>query len=376
MNIPLSSTATRTQNIFREIRYLAFARETGVLTVHTGEDSVRLCIVDGQLVFAHGGDSLPRYLVQSGVLSVSDYADVCTEVRAQGRSTSDNEFAAAAIRLGTLSPLDAFDAVSAAAELRVRRCLDARDARWSFARGELVHVARLALPHLLGNAVAGIHRARIAGAIERHADHYVFVDRPAAAVQAFDLDSAAREFVKLLDGTRTMRALADRPLGARPAAPLLAALVLSGDAELLQYPVPAPRFAAVRVRRVRDELAVDAKDVWRRGRELVRRVGSRTPAAESGARAYFLWLDFRSDPRPTWRKRCAVENAALAAVRANPLLGFGYYVLGELALRRGDEGTAEALFAHACGLDSRLRRVLRWQRGSARTATAVARSAA
>jgi len=238
------------------------ARRSGVFTVQDGETQTRMHLLRGDFVCAEQGapsDELGLVLVRAKMMTEEQR---CAAHAALPKGADDPiRFAQVAVALHILQPAQVPDALALQTRERAIHCLMLERSSWSFREGDeqgsrpgdsptpieplVLAAARRLEPR---------HLERIL-ALEQDRPVRLLVEAEALAMR-FRMNGAQAHFLHRVDGSRTARALCTAASRDLPeAAALLAALVLSGDAELaperpttltgLSVPTPNPSVRAL-----------------------------------------------------------------------------------------------------------------------------------
>jgi hypothetical protein len=393
-------------------------RASGVLDVDAEGVHTYLSFSDGALVFAEQGslgDSLGRVLVREGRLTQDQFALAIGRMTRKLIDDSEEiRFGEAVLELGFLSIEDITNALAAQVRHKVVRCLMCEAPRWSFRQdSEVSSVGQFPAriePQILAAALRFEDQRidRILGTEGRRLYPALKADADAIAI-TFEMKPEEASFVHSVDGSQPLDEVithASAAQGLRGSA-ILAALVLAGMLELRAYPplkpgpvrkgppplpvAPAqPKVEAdpfpekapnpMRVPTPFDPFApappdpraarLLAEDAFQKGRihldnqELDRALPELRRAAfycpdSAEYLLYARWAEFRAaptnDPETSAERREDLRRVAAKAVKQDPNLGFGFFVLGQLSmLDREDPTRAVRFFQHALRLDPTL----------------------
>ena len=240
------------------------ARRSGVFTVQDGETQTRMHLLRGDFVCAEQGapsDELGLVLVRAKMMTEEQR---CAAHAALPKGADDPiRFAQVAVALHILQPAQVPDALALQTRERAIHCLMLERSSWSFREGDeqgsrpgdsptpieplVLAAARRLEPR---------HLERIL-ALEQDRPVRLLVEAEALAMR-FRMNGAQAHFLHRVDGSRTARALCTAASRDLPeAAALLAALVLSGDAELAPEPALLER-----VRELSKKSAAERAAFW------------------------------------------------------------------------------------------------------------------
>jgi hypothetical protein len=374
---------------------LALRRDgrSGVLLVATEGAPTSIYYVGGKMVFAEKGklaDSFGRVLVESGWLASEAFTQAVSRMKERPFHSEQWRFSEVVVELGLLTPDQIRDALALHVQERIVDCLMLENVRWSF-RDRADPVDRAArfsmkLEPLVFAATTRLDRDRLDG-ILGPAGRYVLklVDAPEAIAARFEFSGADQRVLEHIDGERSM---ADLAAFDPNAAPLVAALVLLACVERTDAkpskPVAAPVVAApvfaapAFVAPARDlhvsslppgpdaDVRTVAESAFRRAK---RRLFEGDPQAAlphlrqavgllSASLEFDLclrWAESRAGCQPLGGAeyaRTELWELAVKAVKEEPKMAFGHYVMGFFAKERADNKRALAMFRRAAELDA------------------------
>ena len=370
----------RSGTLFRELRLLRKWQATGELYVSFGE--ARMCVIldKGKPVFARGGESLGRRLLRQHRITLGQCIEAEGDASKRSADDPDTAFGDAAVLRGFLGAEEKANVLCDLVLERILHCLSGEhpvtrfspEARPPFLSAQYVPP----LEQLFLRAARSLEPRRLDRVLELAEERYCRLAESADSLaRAFSLNTAEAQFLATIDGCRSTHALLEAPLedGTDPAA-ILATLVLTGLMDLLPCPTSvrggaaAPRSERVLKRvssgppqRRTSELimpSATAAQAFERGRGELRRFAFRKALAHlrcaSGLvpgnlvyAVYAKWAEFRfaglgaSTPLGS-----EIKILATQAIERDTQFGFGYYVLGQLALLDGDEEMARTLLGN------------------------------
>ncbi len=386
-------------------------RASGAIEVFAEGVKTYVYFTKGVLVFAEQGtlgDTLGRILVREGRLTSEQYA---AAIRHMTRRIVDEEelrFGEAVVELGFLTVEQVQEALGTQVRHKVIRCLMYDEPEWTFremtGRTFVGHFPARVEPLILA-AARLFEQPRIDRILDPERARYpVLLTDAELIAQAFEMRPEEAGLLRLIDGSRTTQEIArvERPNALRADA-VLAALLLSGSAEVRLRPtktetglpttVPAPPPAAravvtesaprppaqsapaIRVPTPFDPAAplpadpraarLLAEDAFQKAKMHLRTqaVARALPELRRAATycpdsaaflLYVAWAELTLLPHDGGHanRRTALKQVAIRAVKQDPNLAFGFFVLGQLSMLGGEEPKkAIRYFAHALRLD-------------------------
>ncbi len=374
-------------------------RETGVLVVNAEEVTTLAYFFGGKLVFAEEGalgETLGRLLVSSGAITAEQYSRAVNVMNDQTVDSQSPRMGEVLVQLGYVTVEQVQQALIAQVQRRVARLIEWERPAWDFDRGTdwLDGVPSYPMrvePRILEGLRLFYDRARMEAILAPYWDGHLMLRANVDLIAGcFSLTSAQVRVVKTINGTRTTKVwLADQ--GSDDAWSLVAALAMAGVLAVADAPPStrsieqastgrrqlatleaAPTYEPPEVRHSAaipkspippaGGAAPDSTTHERRvklGAEKAYQLGLEHLAAERYDEAQQQFAEAaRSLPRATeyhlyelWAaSQCLplmdattfkeLEEAALTTAKQDSGHHFPPYVLGQVALSRGDEGTA------------------------------------
>jgi hypothetical protein len=369
---------------------LALRRDgrSGVLLVATEGAPTSIYYVGGKMVFAEKGrlaDSFGRVLVERGWLATEAFTQAVSRMKERPFHSEQWRFSEVVVELGLLTSEQIRDALALHVQETIVDCLILENVRWSF-RDRADPVDRAArfsmeLERLVFAATKRLDRARLDG-ILGPAGRYVLklVDAPEAIAARFEFSGADQRILGHIDGQRSMADLATFDPNA---APLVAALVLLACVERTDpkpsMPVAAPVVIAPMYEPPARDLRVSslppgpdadprtvAESAFRRAKRRLFEGDSQSALPHLRQAVGLLpaslefdlclrWAESRAGSEPLGGPesvRTELWELAVKAVKEEPKMAFGYYVMGFFAKERADNKRALAMFRRAAELDA------------------------
>jgi hypothetical protein len=367
--------------------------QSGVLLVATEGAPTSIYYVGGKMVFAEKGklaDSFGRVLMESGWLASEAFTQAVSRMPERPFQSEQWRFSEVVVELGLMTMEQIRDALALHVQERIVDCLMLENARWSF-RDMADPVDRAArfpmkLEPLVFAATTRLDRERLDGILGPAGRSVLkLLNAPDAIAERFEFSGADQRILGHIDGQRSMAELA----GFDPnAAPLVAALVLLACVERTEAKpskpvaasvVPAPVVAApVFVTPARDlrvsslppgpdaDPRTIAESAFRRAKRrlfegdpqaalphLRQAVGLLPASLEFDL--CLRWAESRAGGQPLGGVeyvRTELWELAVKAVKEEPKMAFGHYVMGFFAKERADNKRALAMFRRAAELDA------------------------
>jgi len=397
-------------------------RDTGLLAVNAENVTTLVYFNGGRLVYAEEGalgETLGRLLVQSGALAPEQYAHAVDVMKAQTVNAESPKMGEVLVQLGYVTVETVQRGLIAQVRRRVSRLIEWERLAWDFDHGDEYLVGIPSYPMRAERLVLeGIRlfydEARMTALLQPYlAGHLMLRATVDLIAGCFALTPAEHTLLATIDGSRTTQewlteraaegswalatalamtgvlAVADTPPSTRSieqAAGTNDSLVppppSSGpcDEPVVRRSPPAPAPAAEpEVESAPDSTALKrlaklgAESAFQRGLELLDEERFEA-AAEEFARAvrgvpnateYLLhevWARCRCASSPDGALICELEQAAMTMAKQDSQHGLPPYVLGHVALARGNEDMANRYFKVAALRDRRYGDALRQAR--------------
>ncbi len=229
---------------------LGARRDSGVLEVRGGGVCTRISICDGAPTYAEGGslrETLGRMLLRGGVLTETQYVRVIERMTERLIENEATRMGEVLVELGFLTPQDVVDALSIQVREKVIRCFQWPHFEYHFELLDAAPDAGLAYacPPVEALVLAGIRDhfdpSRIEPLFAAHAATRAKLLRSAEETALrFQATSAEQRLLREINGERTLTEVRDGCcLDAAQAAPLLAALIVTGALDLAVAATPA-----------------------------------------------------------------------------------------------------------------------------------------
>lgn len=377
----------------RTVIGLQSRKATGVLEVCCDQNVARVAFLDGVLVYVEHkslGRTFGAYLIDRELLSRAQYEELAAEIRLRGAASPMFGLIELAIARQMLAPAHASTLIQGQVERNFA-------AMFGWARFECCFSSERALVTRLPRfpcklealVLQGIRnrfgtQAARAALLSRQAHRPSLRPTPSEVVRTFRLQPAELTVVRTIDGRRTVSELLSHPdLDAHATACVLLAFELAGVlawAERLggggrtgesspRRGTPPRPIARLSLRSVRVTLPAPPSAEETAAASAFRRALAHSRAGELLAAQRELehalaavdhpeyglhkaWVDSEIrggmvDPETVQK----LSDAARRALRHDPTLAFGYFVVGHLHLEQGDVHNAELAFRRASRLD-------------------------
>jgi hypothetical protein len=383
-----------TTTLVGEMLALRSDGRSGVLLVAAEGAPTSIYYVGGKMVFAEKGklaDSFGRVLMESGWLASEAFAQAVSRMKERPFHSEQWRFSEVVVELGLMTPEQIRDALALHVQERIVDCLMLENARWSFRDREdpVDRAARfpMKLEPLVFAATTRLDRNGLDG-ILGPARRYVLklTDAPEAIAARFEFSGADQRILDHIDGQRSMADLAalDPNAGALVAALVLLACVERTEAKsskpvaapavippvvippvIVASVVPPARVSSLPPGPDADPRTV-AESAFRRAKRrlfegdpqaalphLRQAVGLLPASLEFDL--CLRWAESRAGGQPLGGEeyvRTELWELAVKAVKEEPKMAFGHYVMGFFAKERADNKRAFAMFRRAAELDA------------------------
>ena len=387
------------------------AGSTGLLEVESGGVVTLIYFVEGVPVFAEEGtlgETLGRVLLREMQLTEDEYRKVLEHMTSTPMRSEQLRFGEVAVLLGFLTEEQIQEALKMQVVAKVARCLQWQDVECTFREGEDQVQDISHHPCAVEEIVfAGVSRyydpARCQEVWGQVADRYPDLVEDADLLErSLSLGKAQRQFLDIIDGTRSMRRTVDAaPIDVVRAAQLLTTLILLDAIEVHEQELEPrsrrpPPLALPSVRPSRfphrrqpslpplqpqrpvpskppkdNRARLQAEHHFRSGQKLLREMSWAEALQQFDQalkldscpeyRLYAKWAQFNLTTHPGERLlgRSQLRADAIQALREDRTLAVAHYVLAELALLDADYPGAKRALALASRFEPHNPEVLR-----------------
>jgi len=315
----MASSAGSALSLIKAILDLVADRRTGVLDIRSDDHRTQIYFDDGKPLFAEDdapGESFGRLLMRQGVITNDQFVRVIDERTRAAAGNSQLRFGEVAVSLGVLTNAQVEQGLAEQVCGIIARSLQRGESRWTFQLAPDAPRPPRAFsleinPTVLAALQQSTDSAKVADVVAARPEELVVVAGPRPAPEAGVRDEAP----SVGGGAETHAAR----IGAEQAFQKGLALLRDGKAAS----------AAIELRR--------AADLQPESLEYL---------------LYATWAKARSYREiPVDADQKALLDIAHRAKHRDPMLAFASYVLGQLSMWTGDEGTAKKWFYEALRLD-------------------------